>query len=140
MPAFILHPQLTQYCHIMGRLPGCHVLLHRNASLPWYILVPESGVTQLHLLPAGLRHDLNQAMDAMAAFVLSQHDCEHTNVAAIGNRVPQLHVHVVGRWPGDPCWPGVVWGALAEAPARSAEELERLSQHLSELSGFSPQQ
>ncbi|TVP58145.1 MAG: HIT family protein [Halomonadaceae bacterium] len=136
MTGFTLHSQLENDCHVMGHLHGCLLLLHRNSALPWYILVPKSNVNQLHLLPPATRSGLNRAMDQMAEFVLSQPGCEHTNVAAIGNRVPQLHLHVVGRWQGDPCWPGVIWGNLPEAPARSAGEVGRLLGLLSELRGF----
>lgn len=131
MSSFTLHPQLQEDCHVLGRWLECHLLLHRNGSLPWYILVPETQAGELHQLSAGERSLVGQAMDTLARFVLGHHGCERTNVAAIGNRVPQLHIHVVGRWPGDPCWPGVVWGQLPGAEERSDASLAELCQAFS---------
>ena len=44
------------------------------------------------------------------------------NVAALGNLVPQLHVHVIARYREDPAWPAPVWGRVAALPY-SPEEL-----------------
>ncbi len=107
---FELHPRLAADCHVLGRCGGSHVLLQRNASVPWFLLVPETAALELHDLPNGERTALVGATDALARFVKLHFACDRINVAAIGNRVPQLHVHVVGRWRDDCCWPHVVWG------------------------------
>ena len=127
---FEVHPQLAADCHLMGRFASAQVLLHRNSQVPWYIVVPEANVRELHELRGSPRQDLDDLLNRLACFVKTHHQCEHTNVAAIGNRVPQLHIHVVGRWEGDPCWPDVVWGNLPEGPERSGDELERLQAEL----------
>ncbi|MDX1588725.1 MAG: HIT family protein [Oleiphilaceae bacterium] len=138
MPSFTLHPQLQADCHVLGWLLDCQLLLHRNPLLPWYILVPQTDAGELHQLDATQRREVDRAMDALARFVLAHHLCERTNVAAIGNRVPQLHIHVVGRWSGDPCWPDVVWGNLPDAGERRPGDLEMLWQALTGLPGFVP--
>ena len=55
MTPFTLHPQLLADCHLLGRLPHSHLLLHRNAAVPWFILVPETALTNLLDLPASQR-------------------------------------------------------------------------------------
>jgi len=106
------------------------VLLHRNGSLPWYIVVPESEAGELHELSASQRQTVDRVTDAVARFVKEHHGSQRTNVAAIGNRVPQLHIHVVGRSPGDPCWPDVVWGNLPPASERDKVALAVIRQAL----------
>lgn len=116
MAEFELHPRLLADCHRLGRFRLSHLLLHRNAGLPWLILVPEvsAAVHELFELEAPDRRELVDEIDVVARFVKDSLGAQKINIAAIGNLVPQLHVHVVGRHPGDPCWPGVVWGRLPD--------------------------
>lgn len=135
MPGFALHPQLAADCHRVGRLGLSQVLLHRNAAVPWLILVPEvrAGVTELHQLDADQRRALDAEIDMLSRYLKQAHGVRKINVAAIGNLVPQLHVHVVGRHPGDPCWPGVVWGNLPPGPEWSAGQLEDIAAAMARL-------
>lgn len=128
MPRFQVHERLLEDCHDLGRLRLSHVLLHRNATLPWFILVPEAGVdvTELHELERAQRRLLDDEVDRVASFVKARLGARKINTAAIGNIVPQLHVHVIGRDPKDPCWPGVVWGRLPAGPAWSPERRDEI--------------
>ncbi len=128
MAGFLIHPRLLEDCHRVGRFRLSHLLLHRNAGLPWFILVPEvdQAVRELHELDVAQRRMLDEELDAVGRFVMKEFDAHKLNVAAIGNLVPQLHVHVIGRGPGDPCWPGVVWGKLPAGPAWPAERIGTL--------------
>lgn len=132
---FELHPQLGADCHPVGRLALSRVLLHRNAALPWFLLVPEvsADVTELYQLDPADRRMLDDEIDALSRYLKQAHAAQKINVAAIGNLVPQLHVHVVGRHPGDPCWPGVVWGNLPPGPAWSAGQLEDIAAAMAQL-------
>ena len=123
-----LHPQLVADCHVLGASEGHALLLHRNATVPWFLLVPPTTVTELFELPAPLRASLDAAADRLAAFVKQHFHCDKINVAAIGNVVPQLHLHVVGRRRDDACWPRPVWGhltALADYPPATLDSLAR---------------
>jgi len=115
MSDFEIHPQLLADCHRLGRLEFCHVLLNKNAALPWFILVPETAVTDLLDLPAAQRTAALHEAAEIAQFIKRQLGYGKINFAAIGNVVPQLHLHVVGRKPGDSCWPAPVWGHLVES-------------------------
>lgn len=113
--SFALDEQLQQDCHVIGRLPLSHVLLMNNQALPWLILVPEVTATELIDLDAADSAQLARETQLLARLVRSGlPGCpavDKLNIAAIGNIVRQLHIHIVGRYAGDCCWPGVVWGA-----------------------------
>jgi diadenosine tetraphosphate (Ap4A) HIT family hydrolase len=133
MTGFTINHQLLADCHRLGRFDFCHILLHQNALLAWFILVPETEVTDLLDLPEAQRTAaINEA--ALASQFVKQHlGYPKINFAAIGNVVGQLHLHVVGRKPGDPCWPAPVWGNLPDGPPYAAQRLEQIA---SELNGF----
>lgn len=126
---FTVHPRLLADCHRLRRFALSHVLLHRNAGLPWLILVPEVGaeIAELHELDAAQRRALDEELDAVARFLKQGLGAHKINVAAIGNIVPQLHVHVVGRRRDDPCWPGVVWGNLPVGPCWTAARIDAIA-------------
>jgi diadenosine tetraphosphate (Ap4A) HIT family hydrolase len=112
MPDFSLHPQLLADCHPLGRLSATHLLLHRNAAVPWFILVPETDQANLLDLPADARAAVLEDCARVSAHLTGTLGYPKVNVAWIGNLVPQLHIHVIGRRPGDACWPKPVWGHL----------------------------
>ncbi len=108
--AFALDPRLAADTHRLGALPLSELLLMDNALLPWLILVPRVEEIELYRLPVAQRRQLDDEAAAVATFVAGAFDVHKLNVAAIGNVVAQLHVHVVGRRHDDHAWPGVVWG------------------------------
>ena len=136
MSHFELHPQLAADCHRLGRYELCHLLLHRNAALPWFILVPETPLPDLLDLPAEERRLAVDEAAAVAAFVKDALGWPKINFAAIGNVVPQLHLHVIGRRPGDPCWPAPVWGRLDEGAAYPQAEVSALRARLTAATGL----
>jgi len=125
--SFSLHSQLVRDFHVLGRSGRLHVLLRRNAVLPWFLLVPETTVLELYELPLMLREELACRSDALAWFVKRRFACDKINIAAIGNIVPQLHLHVIGRRIDDCCWPQAAWGHLVGERAYATDELDNLS-------------
>lgn len=115
--AFTLHSQLARDCHVLGETATAQVLLHRNAVVPWLILVPKTEHSDLLELPAALRTVLIDDCAQLARYLRTHRGAEKINFAAIGNLVPQLHLHVVGRHAGDACWPLPVWGHLKTTAA-----------------------
>jgi len=136
MEEFRIHQRLLADSHQLGRLPVCHILLHRNATLPWFILVPETTATDLLDLPAGPRDRVMAEAALVSAFVKDALGYPKVNFGAIGNLVPQLHLHVIGRRPGDACWPAPVWGHLEETSAYTERDLERLISGLEAACGL----
>ena len=130
MAEFVIHRQLLLDAHRVGRFPLCHLLLHKNAALPWFILVPETHVIDLFDLADDLRSAALSEASRVSRFVKQYLEYPKINFAAIGNVVPQLHLHVVGRKPGDSCWPAPVWGNLRETRQYTTVEVCRLKEKL----------
>ena len=127
MTQFVIDPQLLLDAHLMGALPQSYVLLHKNAVLPWFILVPAVDVCDLLDLPHAALTAVMAEAALISSFVKQSFGCDKINFASIGNIVPQLHLHVVGRRPDDPCWPAPVWGNLRETREYSTGELTRIA-------------
>ena len=108
----LIHPQLLADCHHLGRLAASEVLLNRNATLPWFILVPDTSLHDLLDLPDHHRVVVMADCAAVSAFIKQVLGFEKVNFAGLGNVVPQMHLHIIGRQVGDPCWPQPVWGNL----------------------------
>ena len=127
MPVFQIHAQLLADCHRLGRFDLCHVLLNKNALLPWFILVPETDVTDMHDLPDQQRNAAMNEAALISQFIKRRLGYPKVNFAAIGNVVPQLHLHVVGRRPDDACWPAPVWGNLPAGPEYTAARVVEMT-------------
>src|SRR5450759_1110971 len=111
-----LHPQLAQDTVPVGDLPLARVLLASDANYPWLILVPRRpGLTEIIDLDENAQVQLMGEIAVAARVLKSITECEKLNIAAIGNVVAQLHVHVVARRHSDAAWPKPVWGAAPPA-------------------------
>jgi diadenosine tetraphosphate (Ap4A) HIT family hydrolase len=110
MSGFELDQRLQNDCHPLASKDGIHYLLHANAEVHWLILVPECQQTELHQLDSILQQRLLQQINSLSRFLQSRFKPDKINIAAIGNVVSQLHVHVIGRRRDDAYWPDVVWG------------------------------
>lgn len=116
-----LHPQLAADTVSVGDLALSRVLLANDANYPWLILVPRRpGITELIDLTEADRRQFMTETDAAARLLKSITACEKLNVAALGNVVAQLHVHVIGRRHSDKAWPKPVWGAVPATAYDSA--------------------
>ncbi|HEX2930326.1 MAG TPA: HIT family protein [Candidatus Binatia bacterium] len=133
MAQFQIHHQLLLDTHRLGRFEFSHILLHKNAAVPWFILVPETSATDLLDLPADLRVSVMNEAARVSMFIKNDLNYSKVNFAAIGNIVPQLHVHVVGRKPGDPCWPAPIWGNLKETGEYSSARIGEITKRLVEF-------
>ncbi len=110
MKDFQLDARLQQDCHVLGELQHSLLLLMDNALLPWFILVPRTDKTELYELPSEVQAGVLSEINIVSRFVKDAFCVDKLNVAAIGNVVSQLHIHIIGRQHEDYCWPGVVWG------------------------------
>jgi diadenosine tetraphosphate (Ap4A) HIT family hydrolase len=127
-----LHPQLAQDTVPLGDLPLARVLLAKDANYPWLILVPRlPGLVELIDLEENAQVRLLGEIAAAARTLKSVTRCDKLNIAALGNQVPQLHVHVIARRHSDAAWPKPVWGVkppLAYNDSQQASLLGALRQ------------
>jgi diadenosine tetraphosphate (Ap4A) HIT family hydrolase len=113
-PAWSLHPQLTQDTVPIGDLTLSRVLLANDANYPWLILVPRRpGLVELIDLEVDAQVELLDEVTSASRALKAITECDKLNIAALGNQVSQLHVHVIARRHSDKAWPKPVWGAAA---------------------------
>lgn len=115
--AWSLHPQLEKDTTPVGDLPLCRVLAIDDADYPWLVLVPRRcGIVEIADLSAADAARLMEEIAHTSRILKAVTGCDKLNVAAIGNVVPQLHIHIVARWKTDPLWPKPVWGYVTPRP------------------------
>jgi len=137
-PTWSLHPQLAQETVPVGDLPLTRVLLANDANYPWLILVPRlPGLIELIDLEENAQIQLLNEIAIAARTLKTVTACDKLNIAALGNQVPQLHVHVIARRRTDKAWPRPVWGAVA-ASAYEPGERDTLLQSLRPLLDIGP--
>lgn len=124
-----LHPQLAADTHPLATFALCDLRLMDDANYPWLILVPRLPVAhELLDLDATQRHQLSDEIERSSRLLRDVFQPHKLNVAALGNLVPQLHVHVIARFEHDPSWPAPVWGRVAARPYTPEGLVERISQ------------
>ncbi|MCG7199410.1 HIT family protein [Marinobacter pelagius] len=119
---FELHERLAADTFLLGRTRLCEVRLMNEKTWPWVILVPAiAGIREIYELPEAQQQRLMTESSALSRAMMEAFKGDKMNVAALGNMVPQLHIHHIVRFEGDPAWPGPVWGAQPPVPYEDAE-------------------
>ncbi|WP_394181591.1 HIT domain-containing protein [Marinomonas posidonica] len=133
---FQLDPVLCRDSILVGNLPLCELRLINDAQFPWFILVPRrNNITEIYQL---VDEDRQQLMAESCLLAETLHDAftaTKLNVAALGNQVPQLHIHHIVRYDTDSCWPGPIWGKFPAVPydkEKLAEVLQKVQVLLSD--------
>ncbi|MCS3765994.1 diadenosine tetraphosphate (Ap4A) HIT family hydrolase [Aeromonas hydrophila] len=139
---FELHSRLQADTRLLGDLPLCRVLLAKDSQYPWLILVPRvANLREIHHLAPAQQQQLMEESCAVATLMEQALRPDKINVAALGNLVPQLHLHHVARFSTDKAWPGPIWGAHPSVPYEEATLLAEAASwrlKLANLAGFSP--
>ena len=139
MSAFALHPQLTADTHVVGDMPLCRLLLLNDVQYPWCILVPRiPGARELHRLDDADQLQVLRESVALARAMEAVFQPHKMNIAALGNVVPQLHLHHIARYRTDAAWPAPVWGRHPAQPYGDAARDERLALLRAVLPGLLP--
>nr|WP_189662205.1 HIT domain-containing protein [Pseudomonas mosselii] len=122
---------------VLGDLPLCRLLLSKDANYPWFILVPRrADITELFELEEADQQQLWVETTALAEALKDAFAADKMNVAALGNVVSQLHMHVIVRRQGDAAWPAPVWGKVP-AIGYTEEQIDGIRQHVRALLGES---
>jgi len=125
-----IHPQLENDCLIIGRFPLCNLLLNKDANYPWFILVPDrEDIGEIYQLSATDQQQLIRESSYLSKELATHFEADKMNVAALGNIVPQLHIHLIVRYKNDIAWPAPVWGHAAPKPYRE-DQLDDLLEKL----------
>jgi diadenosine tetraphosphate (Ap4A) HIT family hydrolase len=113
----VIHPQLLNDTVILGKCPLSHLLLMNDANYPWCILVPDrENISEIFQLTETDQQQLLQESVLLAQTMMNLFMADKMNVAALGNVVPQLHLHHVARFRNDAAWPAPVWGKVRPVP------------------------
>lgn len=124
MGAFALHPQLAADTIEVGNHALCKVLLMNDSQYPWLILVPQRpDIREVYELSANDQQRLWQEVSQTGKALMDLHQGFKLNIGALGNMVPQLHIHLIVRQTNDAAWPGPVWG-VKSAQAYATEALQ----------------
>jgi diadenosine tetraphosphate (Ap4A) HIT family hydrolase len=112
---FELHPQLAADSVTVTKLALSEVRLITDANYPWLILIPKrADIREIHRLTAADQQTLMQEIAHVADRLEAVTGADKMNVAALGNMVPQLHVHIIARFETDLAWPGPIWGVAPQ--------------------------
>ncbi len=126
--SFQLHSRLQQDCVVLGRFELCQLLMMNDSQYPWFILVPQkAGITELYQLAQSERQLLIEESSYLSENLAVLFQADKMNVAAIGNLVPQLHIHHVVRYQTDKAWPAPVWGKFNAIPYTEQQIIETIS-------------
>ncbi|HED52190.1 MAG TPA: HIT domain-containing protein [Gammaproteobacteria bacterium] len=124
---FELHPRLAADCIPVGHLSLSQLLLLNDARYPWFVLVPaRREVTEVFELDEEDQQQLWRESARLARYLKDICVADKINIGALGNLVPQLHVHHIARFIGDPAWPGPVWGHSTAQPYEQVALQQRL--------------
>ncbi|ESP94002.1 HIT domain-containing protein [Pseudoalteromonas luteoviolacea] len=115
--AFELAPELQRDCIELASWPLCKVLLMNDSQYPWFILVPQvEGAREIIDLTETQQSQFWQESKQLSELLMTVFTPDKLNVAALGNMVPQLHVHHIARYTHDVAWPKPVWGVHPAQP------------------------
>lgn len=120
-----LHPQLASDTLVLGDLPLSRVLVVQDGNYPWLLLVPRvAGVSEMIDLDEVELAQATTEIARVSRALRTVTKCDKLNIAALGNAVPQLHIHIIARRKSDAAWPKPVWGHVPAA-AHDPAELKR---------------
>ncbi|WP_372760108.1 HIT domain-containing protein [Pseudoalteromonas sp.] len=128
-PGFELAPELQRDCIELADWPLCKVLLMNDSQYPWFILVPrQANLTEIIDLSDEQQIVYLTESAKLSKLLMSVFTPDKLNVAALGNMVPQLHIHHIVRYKTDAAWPAPVWGKFP-AIAYTDEQIAQLKSH-----------
>ena len=121
MKEFKLHPRLIKDTFHIIDLKLSRLLLMNNSNYPWFILVPiRKNITELYELEKKDRLELNSEIDTISKKLSIHFNAKKMNIAALGNIVPQLHIHIIVRKENDAAWPNPVWNNTDTIPYKES--------------------
>ncbi|MBX9704763.1 MAG: HIT domain-containing protein [Gammaproteobacteria bacterium] len=131
---FILDPTLAKSSIEIAQWPLSTVLFKNEQSYAWFLLVPRRADTrEIYQLDTADQQQLLAEITRLSLAVKQQFKPDKLNVAAIGNKIGQLHIHIVGRFIDDPLWPESIWQPGYQPKHYDADMLQTLIDQLQEI-------
>ena len=131
---FEIDSRILSSCFELGDWPLSRVLLKNNADYPWFILVPrQENIQELDQIPPVLRHVFMDEISQLSSIAKHYFKPDKLNVGALGNMVPQLHMHIIARFKTDNLWPHGIWQAAHTSPVYPENTLQLLLADLRDL-------
>ena len=126
---FVLDQRLLQDTVPVGDFPLCRLLLSNDSQYPWFILVPRrADISEVFQLSEVDQAQLWRETTMLSKTLQGLFNADKMNVAALGNVVSQLHMHVIVRHQGDIAWPAPVWGKYPAVPYAAGQSDEMIAQ------------
>jgi diadenosine tetraphosphate (Ap4A) HIT family hydrolase len=136
---FELHPRLAQDTLVVGDFPLCRLLLMNDANYPWFILVPRRAeIREIFELEHRDQQQLLVESSQLSQILSKIFQADKLNIAALGNMVPQLHIHHIVRYQTDLAWPNPVWGFSPVQPYTERVRQETCASLIDHLTDFIP--
>ncbi len=136
---FELHPRLAQDTLVIGDFPLCRLLLMNDVNYPWFILVPRRAeIREIFELEQRDQRQLLDESSHLSQILNTIFQADKLNIAALGNMVPQLHIHHIVRYQNDQAWPNPVWGLFPAQPYTERALQETCSGLIEHLVDFTP--
>ena len=130
---FQLHPRLQQDSIEIGQFTLSQLRLINDSQYPWFILVPErKDVSEIYQLSEKDQQQLQQESSLLTKTLVEIYQADKMNIAAIGNIVPQLHIHHIVRYKNDIAWPAPVWGKFDSIPY-TGKQLEKIKSQINNV-------
>ncbi|MFA6164893.1 MAG: HIT domain-containing protein [Methylobacter sp.] len=134
---FQLHPRLQQDCITIGHFELCRLLMMNDSQYPWFVLVPEKAdMSEIYQLTKPDRELLTEESSYLAENLAELYHADKMNIAAIGNMVPQLHIHHIVRYQTDRAWPAPVWGKFDAVPYTEQQITDNLARLRKQLGNY----
>jgi diadenosine tetraphosphate (Ap4A) HIT family hydrolase len=136
---FELHPRLAQDTLAIGDFPLCRLLLMNDSSYPWFILVPRRAeIREIFELEQRDQLQMLKESSQLSRALSRLFQADKLNIAALGNMVPQLHIHHIVRYQTDQAWPNPVWGLFPARPYNERALQETCASLIDHLVDFVP--
>lgn len=125
---FTLDKRLEDSSHFIEDWPLCRVSLKSDRTWPWLYLVPRrDGIREIYELTAADQMQLITEMGMAQQALQTLYTPDKINTAALGNMVPQLHIHIFARYKTDAAWPRPVWAIQTdEIPYTETDKLAEI--------------
>lgn len=132
--SFELHPKLKQDLTTMLCTEHFELMYLPNGELPWVVIIPKvPDIKEIYELPEQSQQLLYKNINIISEAINIEFACDKMNLAAFGNMVPQLHIHIIGRYATDSAWPGSVLGSSlkkdSEVQEKNYKKLKTLLQN-----------